>query len=155
MKVPKIILVLGGVLMFSAAAVLAAQDTTGQPKQNGSSPVPRRIRISGNVMQAKLTHQVSPQYPEEAKQEQLKGTVRAQIVIDCDGKVVEEKVLRGNSVFATAATEALREWRYQPTLVDKVPVQVQTEVELKFEFHRQAKEHPHVKGDVQTGSSLY
>jgi protein TonB len=106
------------------------------------------MRISGDVMQAKLIHQVMPEYPQEAMKKLVKGKVRTRIVIDCGGKVVEVKVLSGKSMFAQAAVAALREWRYQPTIQNQEAVQVQTDVELRFDFQRQSKEGSHDANQV-------
>ena len=99
-------------------------------------------------MQAKLIHQVLPEYPQEAMKKLIKGKVRTRIVIDCGGKVIEVKVLSGKSMLAQAAVAALREWRYQPTMQAQEAVQVLTDVELKFDFQRQNKESSRVLNQV-------
>ena len=99
-------------------------------------------------MQAKLIHQVMPEYPQEAMKKLIKGKVRTRIVIDCSGKVIEVKVLSGKSMLSQAAVAALREWRYQPTMQNQEAVQVQTDVEFKFDLQRQSKEASHELNEV-------
>jgi TonB family protein len=123
--------------------VPASQAPTEQSKQNITPHVPFRMRISGDAMQAKLIHQVMPEYPQEAMKKLIKGKVRTRIVIDCGGKVIEVKVLSGKSMLSQSAVAALREWRYQPTMQNQEAVQVQTDVELKFDFQRESKEGSH------------
>jgi len=142
------ILILSGCFLLTPVSVPASQAPTEQSKQNIAPHVPLRMRISGDVMQAKLIHQVMPEYPQEAMKKLIKGKVRTRIVIDCGGKVIEVKVLSGKSTLAKAAVAALREWRYRPTMQNQEAVQVQTEVELRFDFQRQSKERSHVQNQV-------
>jgi TonB family protein len=142
------ILILSGCFLLAPVSVLASQAPTGQSKQNIPPHFPLRMRISGDVMQAKLIHQVLPEYPQEAMKKLIKGKVRTRIVIDCGGKVIEVKVLSGKSMLAQAAVAALREWHYQPTMQNQEAVQVLTDVELKFDFQRQNKESSRVLNQV-------
>jgi TonB family protein len=135
-KARRIILILAWGLLVSQVAAPALQTTTEQPQGKTARAVPVRIRIGGNVMRARLVHEVNPKYPEEARKKHIKGTVRVEIVVDRDGKVIETNVLSGDPLLAKAATEALREWRYQPTLLNREPIQVLTEVDLKLDLHR-------------------
>ena len=102
-------------------------------------------------MEKKLVHQVPPAYPREAMRQQLKGTVRMQIVVDGEGNVIDTQALSGSSVLAGAAADALRTWRYQPTLRNQQPVEVLTEVEFRFNYQRQRQHKPHETGEVQIG----
>jgi TonB family protein len=134
------ILILSGCFLLAPVSGLASQAPTEQSKQNSTPQVPVRMRISGDAMQAKLIHQVMPEYPQEAMKKLIKGKVRTRIVIDCSGKVIEVRVLSGKSMLSQAAVAALREWRYQPTMQNHEAVQVQTDVEFKFDLQRQNKE---------------
>ncbi len=86
-------------------------------------------------MSAKLVHKVVPKYPQEAKEQRIEGTVRLQILVDADGKVIETKLLDGPSILVKPATEAVRKWRYKSTLLNGKPVQVVTEVDSNFTLH--------------------
>jgi protein TonB len=58
---------------------------------------------------------VMPKYPAEAKQAVLEGLVLLEATIGTDGSVTSTKVLRAEpSGLTEAATEALRQWRYEP-----------------------------------------
>ncbi len=93
---------------------------------------PGRIRIGGNVTQAKLIHQVNPVPPAEAFRNHLQGTVLLHIVIDVDGIVKQVEVVSGPPELAPAAVDAVRQWRYQPTLLNGDPVEVDTTVTVSF-----------------------
>ncbi len=58
--------------------------------------------------------------------------VRMQAVISADGRVAELTVYSGDPILAAAATEAVRQWRYQPTLLNGRPVEVVTTIDVIF-----------------------
>jgi TonB family protein len=91
-----------------------------------------RIRVGGPVQQAKLIHQPPPTYPENAKRERLQGTVRMVAAIGTDGAVHDIHVVQGRCWLAEAAVEAVKKWRYSPTLLDGRPVEVVTTIDVNF-----------------------
>ncbi len=93
---------------------------------------PKRIRVGGQVQTAKLVNKVQPIYPPLAKQARIQGTVRLQAVIAKDGSVVELQVLQGHPLLVQAALDAVRQWRYQPTLLNGEPVEVVTTIDVVF-----------------------
>ncbi len=93
---------------------------------------PKRIRVGGQVQTAKLVNKVTPVYPPLAKQARIQGTVRLQAVIAKDGSVVELQVLSGHPLLVQAALDAVRQWRYHPTLLNGEPVEVVTTVDVIF-----------------------
>jgi protein TonB len=93
---------------------------------------PTRIRQGGNVQQAKLVNMVRPLYPPLAKQARISGTVRLHAIIAKDGAVVQLEVVSGHPLLVQAALDAVRQWRYQPTLLNGEPVEVDTTVDVLF-----------------------
>lgn len=57
--------------------------------------------------------QISPDYPDIARNMALKGTVQLQAVVRADGSVKEVHILGGHPVLAAAAEEAVLKWRYE------------------------------------------
>jgi TonB family protein len=53
-------------------------------------------------------------------------------VIDANGDVTEMKLVSGNPLLVTAAFDAVRQWKYQPTLLNWTPVAVEMEVTVHF-----------------------
>jgi len=90
------------------------------------------IRADADTQQQKLVHSVLPAYPDAAKQAGVEGPVRLKAVIAKDGTVQSLRVLSGDAALVDAAVEAVRQWRYQPTLVDGKPVSVITIVTVDF-----------------------
>jgi len=96
---------------------------------------PQRIRISGNVQAAKLVHKVVPSYPKEAKTAGIQGTVRLEAISGKEGDVVRLTLIMSPSAeLARSAMEAVAQWKYQPTLLNGDPVEIQTVVDVNYTF---------------------
>ncbi len=93
---------------------------------------PERILVGGAVAAAKLISQPRPVYPPLARQARIQGTVRLKAFISKDGTIENLTVLSGHPLLIEAAMEAVKLWRYQPTLLNGVPVGVVTNVDVKF-----------------------
>ena len=93
---------------------------------------PDRIRIGGNVQQAKLIRQPHPVYPPDAKAARIQGTVQLQATIGKDGTVQNLEVLSGHPLLVPAALEAVKQWVYQTTLLNGNPVEVLTQIDVNF-----------------------
>ena len=93
---------------------------------------PTRIRVGGQVQQASLISQPKPVYPALARQARIQGVVRLQAVIAKDGTVQELQVLSGHPLLVPSAMEAVRQWRYKPTLLNGEPVEVITTIDVNF-----------------------
>ena len=110
----------------------AISDRPPPPPPGAQSAVPQRIQISDNVMQGKRLRDVPPVYPELAKQAGIQGVVRLDIVIDVKGRVSNIKVISGDPLLIPATLEAVKQWEYNPTLLNGQPVEVATEVSVPF-----------------------
>ncbi len=95
-------------------------------------PTQTRIRVGGNVAAAKLTHQVQPIYPQIAKTAHVSGTVLLHAIIAKDGTIQELQYVSGPPLLMRAAMDAVREWRYSPTLLNGEPVEVDTTIQVVF-----------------------
>ena len=85
---------------------------------------PQRIKVGGNVQSAKLVRQPRPVYPPLAKQARISGVVKLSAVISKDGTIKELQVISGHPLLVPAALEAVKQWVYQPTLLNGEPVEV-------------------------------
>jgi TonB family protein len=109
---------------------LAAKKLKFETRQ-GPAP-PQRITIGGNVQESKLVNRTPPVYPELALQARLSGVVHLQAIIGKDGRIVDLKVIGGHPLLVPAALDAVRQWVYQPTLLNGTPVEVVTQVDVNF-----------------------
>ena len=90
------------------------------------------IRVSNGVQAAKLIVGPKPAYPALARTTRVQGTVRIQAIIERDGAIGNLQVLSGPALLIKAAVEAVQKWRYEPTLLNGVPVEVITEIDVNF-----------------------
>ena len=79
-----------------------------------------------------MVKKVQPEYPAEARQNNIQGTVKIQVIIQKDGSVTVQNVVEGNPILSPAAIKAVKQWRYEPTLFDGNPLDVQTTIEVNF-----------------------
>ena len=92
------------------------------------------VAVGGRVKQPALLKNVVPQYPALAKQAHTQGDVTVQIVIDRAGNVIEGKAISGPTVLRQAAVDAVRGWKYEPTMLDGQAISVQMLVTLRFQL---------------------
>lgn len=93
---------------------------------------PIRQTVSEGVMEGALVRRVEPVYPWAARNMRLSGTVRLRAIIAADGSVQHLEVLSGSEFLARAARQAVEQWRYRPTLLNGVPVEVETYITVTF-----------------------
>jgi protein TonB len=88
------------------------------------------------VALARLVHRVEPRYPVLAKQMGLSGRVELRAIIARDGTVRDLQVLSGHPMFVRDTLEAILKWRFQPTLLNGEPVEVETRITVIFTLNR-------------------
>jgi periplasmic protein TonB len=74
----------------------------------------------------------APTYPEMARIARVEGTVIIEAVINAGGEVIEAKVLRSVPLLDQAAIDAVRQWKYTPSLLNGIPVPVVMTVTVTF-----------------------
>jgi TonB family protein len=84
------------------------------------------------LRRAELVHRVDPVYPEIARERQLQGIVKLRVTIGQDGAVRSVELVSGSPLLARAAMDAVRQWRYTPTLMDGKPIQSDNEISIEF-----------------------
>ncbi|MGH9741944.1 MAG: energy transducer TonB [Candidatus Acidiferrum sp.] len=109
------------ILSLSPSGSARPQDS-GKSSQPAGQKAPlskiKRIRIGGNVAKSMLKHKIQPQYPMEARDQRIQGTVRLHIVLSTAGKVQQLEVLSGDPILAKAAATAVRKWEHRPFLLN-------------------------------------
>ncbi len=89
-------------------------------------------RVGGSDQQKKLVHKVVPVYPPEAKAKGVEGVVKLEAIINKDGTVKDLKVLSGPDELVPPSLEAVKQWVYEPTLLNNEPVEVITEINVNY-----------------------
>jgi TonB family protein len=94
---------------------------------------PKVVRIDGETQEAKLTRKVQPVYPGTAKAAHIQGTVKLDMTISKEGVPEDIRVVSSPSDDLTqSALDAVRQWRYSPTLLNGDPVAVVTNVVVNY-----------------------
>ena len=119
------------------ASGAGAIDGVGVPGALPPPPPPRPqepIRPSGLVRApSKLVH-VAPQYPQLARASRVQGVVIIEATIDTRGNVESAVVLRSIPLLDPAALDAVRQWKFTPTLLNGIAVPVIMTVTVNFEL---------------------
>ena len=99
-----------------------------------SAPAPagQRLRVGENDQAANLVSQVKPVYPDLAKSARVEGVVLLEAEISAEGTVEKVNALTGDPLLIGAAVNAVKQWRYKPTLVNGKPVPIITTITLVF-----------------------
>jgi TonB family protein len=107
--------------------------TPGRTSPSGRPPV----RVGGDIRQPMKVRDVKPVYPPLAQESRVQGLVILEGLIDEQGNIADVKVLRGVPLLNDAAVEAVRQWRYTPTLLNGVPVPVIMTMTVTFMLQNQ------------------
>jgi TonB family protein len=102
-----------------------------------AAPAGHPIRVGGNVQPARLIKQTRPEYPADLQQAGVEGTVMIRAVVSKDGSLLSPQVINTeiDSRLADLALSAIRQWRYQPSLLNGEPVEVLTTVSVDFKLN--------------------
>lgn len=111
------------------------------------------LRVGGNIKEPRKIRSVNPAYPQVARDAGISGVVILEAVIDTDGLPVNLKILRSIPELDQAAINAVRQWRYTPTLLNGVPVAVVMTVTVHFTL--QAPQGAAPQGSVQALEQRY
>ena len=84
------------------------------------------------MVQANLISQQKPIYPPLAKQARIQGVVRFNAIISKDGTIQQLSVVSGHPLLIPSAQEAVKNWKYRPTLLNGDAVEVQTTIDVNF-----------------------
>ena len=93
------------------------------------------VRPGGIVRAPQKLHHVAPEYPAIARAARVSGIVILEALIAEDGSVRDVKVIKSIPLLDAAAVEAVRQWRFTPTLLNGVPVQVIMSVTVAFSLN--------------------
>ena len=90
------------------------------------------VSLSEELAQKLLLQKIQPSYPEQAIRAGLQGSVILQACIGRDGSIRDLKLVRGSLFLGRAAYNAVKQWRYQPYILNGRPVEAQTYVTVDF-----------------------
>jgi protein TonB len=90
------------------------------------------VRIGGQLKPPRIIRKVEPVFPALAVSARLNAILVLEAEVDVHGYVKFVKVLSGHPIFDDAALEAVRQWRYQPLLLNGEPTGFILSVVINF-----------------------
>ena len=105
-----------------------------EPARPDPPPVIEPVRIGGAVPQPRKTWHVAAEYPRMARLRRIQGIVILQVTVDRQGEVSDVSVLRSTEGLDEAAIAAVRLWRYEPTVVNGMPVSAIFTESVRFQI---------------------
>jgi len=121
------------------AAEQALKAAAEKTREASAPPAPvvrasgtKTVRVDSAIQAAMLTKKVAPLYPKMAAAAHVQGTVRFEATINTDGKIQNVQLISGPPLLVQAATGAVRQWEYKPTILGGSPVNVSTIVDVDF-----------------------
>src|SRR5215471_10732396 len=112
-----------------------------QPPQKSK---PRRLTVSGGVLQGTAIKKVSPPYPPIARAARAEGKVEVQVTISEQGKVIEAIVVSGHPLLREASVDAAKQWVFKPTELSGAPVKVQGILVFNFTLVEDDSKEPEI-----------
>lgn len=122
----------GGVLGGILGGIPSAAPPPPPPPPKKEAPKPSIVTVGGRVQAAKLIKQPQPMYPQIARQARISGTVELAATIGEDGHILDLHVISGHPLLRAAAMDAVKQWVYQPTLLNEQAVKVSTTIDVIF-----------------------
>jgi TonB family protein len=92
----------------------------------------KAVRVGGQIRPPVKVKDVAPLYPAIAQSARVQGDVVIEATIDEEGKVADARVVKSVPLLDQAALDAVRQWEYQPSLLNGVPTPVVMTVTIKF-----------------------
>jgi TonB family protein len=98
------------------------------PAQPGpeSSHKPEKVQMGERVSS------IEPVYPAQAAQKRMGGTVQLRATVGKDGTVESVRAISGPGLLIPSAIDAVRQWRYEPTLLDQQPIEMLEDITIEF-----------------------
>ena len=100
---------------------------------------PIRIQLDMNVMQSKVTNKVQWAYPHEiletVMKQHINGKVLIHLLLDSNGKIKETNVVEGAPILADPVLQAVKQWTFEPTMLDGERVEVELNLETGFKIN--------------------
>ncbi|MCI0391634.1 MAG: energy transducer TonB [Acidobacteria bacterium] len=105
---------------------------TTTPAEKPAPPPMEPRRISEGVLRGSAIVKVQPLYPESAKKMQAAGSVQVQVMISEEGRVIEVMTVSGHPLLRKPVVDAARKWVFKPTLLNGIPVKVESTLTFVF-----------------------
>ena len=109
--------------------------TAGPTAPAPETPREKRLHVT-RIDPAMLVHRVEPVYPTLARQIGRSGRVELRAIIATDGTIQSLQVISGDPFFYQSALDAVRQWRYKPTVLNGEAVEIDTFISVIYNMDR-------------------
>jgi TonB family protein len=120
----------GGLVVYDNGKVIF-QSPPQSPSQTKTS-ASRPVKVPSKVADEYLLQRVEPEYPEAARQQHIQGPVVLEALVGKDGAVENLSTISGDPQLTTAATDAVRQWRFKPFFRNGSPEEFRTQITVSF-----------------------
>jgi protein TonB len=118
-------------ILFLTALTASASAAAGKnPGLGADDSGP--LKVAEDIQKLRILEQVKPVYPELARISRTEGSVTMQIGINKEGGVSKVEIVSGPALLTRAAQDAVKQWKYKPTIVNGQAVEVITQVRISF-----------------------
>ena len=121
-----------GVRIGDLSSVVSSPPARGAAPPGVGPDASGAYRIGGAIRPPRKIADVPPLYPEAAQREKVEGVVIIETRVDEAGNVGDTRLLRSIPMLDQAAIDAVRQWKYEPTLMNGQPVPVIMTVTVNF-----------------------
>jgi TonB family protein len=97
-----------------------------------AQPGPESSHKHEKVQIGERISKIAPAYPAQAVQKRMGGTVHLRATIGKDGTVESVRPMNGPTLLIPSSIDAVRQWRYQPTLLEQQPIEMQEDITIEF-----------------------
>lgn len=116
-------------IAFATCASAIALHTEISAAQAPSEPS-KKLHVKADSL--KLVSQVRPIYPPKVKAAGIQGAVILDVLIGKDGVPEQIRIQKGPKQLQESALDAVRQWRYEPYLLNGDPVEVETSITVVY-----------------------
>lgn len=112
------------------------QPQVGPSNKSGGPGLPAAFEFEEVDQPPKAMRKVMPVYPQEAKQNKIKGKVILRFLVNKKGNVEKAKVVfsKPKGIFEDKALEAIRKWKFKPGKYKEKPVRTWVMLPIDFEL---------------------
>ena len=114
----------------TCSSALALRMDVADPSTQSTPSGPKTLNVKSESLT--LEKKVTPVYPIQAKKDRVTGTVALAAIIGKDGAIENLRIVSGPSALQQSALDAVRQWRYQPFLLNGDPIQVKTTIKVMY-----------------------
>jgi TonB family protein len=115
----------------------------GMAGMGSAPPIPMQthgaVRVSAGVVAGLMDHMVAPVYPPIAKAAHVQGVVVLHALLSKTGDIEDLQLISGPPMLTAAAMDAVKQWKYRPYLLNGVPTEVETTINVNFMFEASPK----------------